>query len=304
MKGNKVKAIGARVLQWKRTRGYRGGRHGVKGKNLAKIARQERELLERWQERFRGASRIAPVVQQAREKALWREDALSSAPPEVSFSHELERQFKTGLRSWEAVLPEMPDYDEAMVALATTSTATATGSATYIEVERAGVQVQTSGAVDWSSLFTIRYKAIQDRFGTREQVQQLLRALNPRRTAEFDTACELVEVFQGGAQPQVAAGIAMRNVLEHFKGDLWNRAKRPYEQKGFRWNVMVARLAKTGPGTVPHQTLLDQADTHGQLHDELTQVAKALQQVSGRQVMSLLTRLQDHLLIVLSSVNL
>ncbi len=303
MKRNKGKSFGARVRQWRSTRGYGKAKRRVKGEKLARIARQERELLERWQERYKGASRVAAVIQQAKEKALWREDALSNAPPEVSFSRWLERQLKTGLRSWEAVLPEMPEYDEASIGLANASTATASGSATYIEVERAGVEVQTSGAVNWSSLFMIRYEAIQDRLGTRAQVQQLLGALNPDRSAEYDTACELVEVFQAGSQPQVAAGIAMRNLLEHLKGDLWKRAKRPHDQK-FRWDVMVDRLAKTGPSTAPYQTLLDEGDTHKQLHSDLSEVAKDRRQASGQQLMSLLTRLQDHLLIVLSSVKL
>lgn len=279
----------------------------IEGKNilsdeLGKIAREKRQHLENWLACHKEASPAAPTVERAWELAKWEENALINAPAEVCFDPVIERQMSNELTLWQSALPQMPQYNHDQIRQVYTSSFTS-GSAMYTQISKTSQQLQDPEIEQWSTQYTERYETIQHRHNRREEVLKLLGSLNPERVEEFEKACEACESVQGGWLSQEDAGIAMRNVLEHVKGDLWQVAKRPHEQK-FKWPIMVDRLSKTGPGTHMYQTLLDEETKHRQLHTELTHVAKNMKSVSGRDVVVLMTRLQDHLFIVLSSIEL
>ena len=269
----------------------------------AEIAREKRQYLEQWLASHREASEAAPDVRQALERSQWEEDALGNAPVEVAFEPDLKEQMKGELTSWQLVLPPMPLYDRGQISQVFATNSTASGSAIYTQVYQAGQEVQTPGVTNWSNRYTAEYEAIQCRHKRHEMVCEKLGLLNPRRVDEFDKAWKAAEDGQGRWLTQENAGIAMRNVLEHVKGDLWERARCRHSE-AMTWRIMAQRLSKAPAGTVGRQTLLDQKSTYDTLHRELTDVAKNLTSASTRDIGSLMTRLQDHLLIVLSSVEL
>ena len=269
---------------------------------LTEMAREKRKHLESWLTDYKQASQAAPLVQQAWELAKWEEDALNDTPKGMSFDPTTVEQLRNEVSSWQSVLRPMPAYDHSEIALVNSS-ASSGGTAIYTQISYAGQQVQDPIVEDWSTRHTEQYETMQSRHNRRAQVRRLLGCLNPDRVEEFERAWEALEGVRGQWLSQEKAGIAMRNLLEHSKGDLWQIAKRPHEQK-FKWPIMVQRLSKTGKGTLAYRTLLSHERTHRQLHQELTQVAKNLRSVSRRDVTALMTRLQDHLFVVLSSVTL
>ena len=77
---------------------------------------------------------------------------------------------------------------------------------------------------DWGTRHAQEYESLQDDLGREAEVRELLCALKPELASEFTQAAGEVSKCLAGTSTQASAGIAMRNVLEHYKGELFDRA--------------------------------------------------------------------------------
>lgn len=108
---------------------------------------------------------------------------------------------------------------------------------------------------------------------------------------------------QGKVSPgedDVSAGIAMRNLLDHYKGKIYEAARKS-PGENMTWEKMVKALTTFPPETIGYTTLLGEEATWSSLKSELSDVAK--NRAHGRiEVLNVL--LLTHLFTVLSLVTL
>ena len=126
------------------------------------------------------------------------------------------------------------------------------------------------------------------------KVAKHLQALGHDREAEFDHARKLV--YEPATEPfnADAAGNALRYVLSHWKGELWERVRDRRKQK-FNWEDMALRLIKLPPSDYRAVVLIQQKHVHDDLHKALTGLSKRENSVSKFDLEVLFRRLVDHI---------
>jgi hypothetical protein len=265
-----------------------------------RLAKEKRDYVEQWLANFDKASAIAPSMRQVLEVEKWQYETIVNAPSaaiEIP-SQQLNKELDQELQEWKVVLPPMPHYDVGNVNRAIAGT-TVSILSLYTVVQDAR-QLPSEEVQSWSRHYATAYEDIQKLSERRTKVRDLLLTLNPARANEFDIAVKNYEEAIGGWREPESAEIAIRNVLEHYKGDLLEKAKQK-EQK-VSWATMADRLSAEPMGTPAHQQLIDQEKIWNELHSTLTKIAKRLN-VSA-DLIAVHTKFLDHLFIVLSLIKI
>jgi hypothetical protein len=153
---------------------------------------------------------------------------------------------------------------------------------------------------EWGNRYSNEYLALQDRLKREGEVLNLLSKLKPSLGHEFKQASNDVKKCLANNISQISAGIAMRNVLEHFKGELFELArKHPREQK-LNWSKIADRLVVSG-------TLRDrfkiQEKRWNQLQQRLSKLAKCHITIDNLELKSIFAEFIDHIYISLSLVQ-
>ncbi len=271
---------------------------------IRKVAQDHQAYLEAWLESLEQAMTFAPAVKQALEVKKWEVDALIEAPStidELPIS-QLATLYSEDFLNLKRSLPEIPQYNPQLVATALTNTV-AGGTVTYNFVRFAGdlPEAQTKA---WSAKYSTMYHEMQTAHGRSLVVRNLLHNVHANLAAEFDEI-EIDFSFIFGQSNQSVA-IKMRNVLEHYKGQLLEKAiKRPAEQK-IDWTMMVERLCLAPNGSIPYHQMITQETTWRHLHSRLTEAAKNQHWKGGAatDITTLHAEFIDHLYTVLSLIKL
>jgi hypothetical protein len=118
---------------------------------------------------------------------------------------------------------------------------------------------------------------------------------------EFNLAIDKAFYYRGtDLDKSVSAGIALRNLHEHYKGKLFSVAKtQPKENMTFE--LALNRLASHPADSLPYSILINQIDTWSQLHKKLTETAKNKSQIDIKQSA---VELVAHIYTVLSLTNI
>lgn len=261
------------------------------------LAHQKRVYLADWLEGAKSIQAAVPNVQRQLDLAAWDEQALSDAPREVedvicgSVAPLLEQDLETIHKA----LPELPRVElrQVYVSDATTSTS----SMVIYHLASVAQSSHDSQIETWGYRHCKRYETLQGELGRETEVRGLLYTLKDKLGHEFDDAVSAYRMAQAGIGIQPNVGIAMRNVLEHYKGELMTRACDPNEQK-VTWEQMADRLV-TNPG-VPRQRFLLQEKVWETLHARLTGIAKNRGQLDLPGLKTIFVEFVDHLYVTLS----
>jgi hypothetical protein len=262
-----------------------------------------RQHLEDWLTRFEKAKEVEPLVRQAIELKRWEDEVYRTAP-EAARDGAWDYTFQaytTILEDLRSTLPEMPDYNPANVR-ATTVSGSASGTIVYNYVRSTGDICDLETQI-WSKRYVTAYHTIQNTFHRAATVGLLLGKLHPNLAAEFNEV-EADVLYTTMASEGVA--IRMRNVLDHYKGELFNLALRPPREQKCTWQIMADRLCISPVGSPPHQQLSAQEDQWKQLKQRLSDAAKNTGWKNNAYVdmTAIRTTYLDHLYTVLSLVRL
>jgi hypothetical protein len=200
------------------------------------------------------------------------------------------------------VLPMMPNYNQFdldnFMTLASSGT-----SQIYDYVAQIG-DWGVTGAQEYSTAYIKDYQAIQIKYGQSATVRELLEKFNnPDLMERFDKASGAYSQAVSGAGERSAAALAMRNLLDGVKGELWERARQA-KKENMTWNIMAERLAKGKPGGLEHQQLLDQEEKRASLIDRLSKIIKHREGGTYVNLDTVWTQLLDHIQAVLGLVNI
>ena len=197
-------------------------------------------------------------------------------------------------------LPLPPDYDPVTLGITgVISTIGSTGA--YTTIINAGL-VDDLDLNQWSKEFTHPYYELQKKQSRFDVVREKIQLLDPNRVKELDESANAYLTSKNDASERVKAGTCMRNVLEHYKGDLFVYARK-WPKENMTWKKMCSRLVINSPSGVEFETLLIQEREWSKLHSQLSTVLKKQRPSVMLNLESLWVKLIDHLYIVLGLID-
>ena len=128
--------------------------------------------------------------------------------------------------------------------------------------------------------------------------------LNPDRVSELRGAQQKYILSKTEMEDKVDAGIWIRNVLEHFKGDILQLAKTSDKENTPSWEKMSQRLTGKTTTSIECSEMIKQKVEWKRLHEELTKIAKNPKYAKNANLEIIWIEFIDHLFIVLGLINL
>jgi len=125
---------------------------------------------------------------------------------------------------------------------------------------------------NWASTYRPKVEALQSQVANIAFVSEKLESLSPKCAGEFRESVSEHRKFMAGTATASGAGILLRNVVEHTKGELialsQKRGKRGNPPK---WQEMAALL---GRDQMAIERLATQETAYDKLHGKLSDIAK------------------------------
>jgi hypothetical protein len=137
--------------------------------------------------------------------------------------------------------------------------------------------------------------------GRENVIRELVGKLKPGLVGEFDNAAAAYRASLAGTNSQTNAGIALRNVIEHYKGEIMNMARRHPKDQKVSWPQMAECFV--GNVGVARQRFTQQETVWCDLQQRLSGLAKGRILLNQSELRTLYTEFIDHLYIVLSLVH-
>lgn len=265
-----------------------------------KLANEKKRHISNWLSQAKTIADAVPKVQQQLELASWETSALSDAPDEIitHLSGNLNSSLCQDLEIMKQALPQMPEID-----LKILNASTGSMSVTAADVYKITDHARWSVVVlisEWGNRYSNEYLALQDRLEREGEVLNLLTKMKPSLGHEFKQASNDVKKCLANNISQISSGIAMRNVLEHFKGELFELARKHLREQKLNWSEIADRLVVSG-------TLRDrfkiQEERWNHLQQRLSRLAKGHITIDNLELKSIFAELIDHIYISLSLIQ-
>lgn len=243
-----------------------------------------RDLIHRistWLEINKENQKAVKPLTEILEVLRWAQESINTMPPEVktSFQAGILYANMAGVQTaLEMYLPPVHPVNVSGITSIGSSTSSITSAALLLNP--GGLTRSDITGSSWLLERSEAYKKLQERQEKSRRVRELLGALqtrvpsDPNLIAEFDYMME--KTAQGkvsSGEDDVSAGIAMRNLLDHYKGKIYEAARKAPDEN-MTWAKMVERLTTFSPGTIGYTTLLGEEATWSNLKSELSDVAK------------------------------
>lgn len=260
------------------------------------LANQKKVYLQGWLDNAKSIQTVVPKVRQVLELSAWQASALADAPQEVP--EQVTTFLKEDLQMLRRELPELPKVAPTAVYLSDATTST-TSDVIYLAACDAQSN-QDFKVRNWGTQQCQAYETLQGHLGRVKDVRALLSRLESSLATEFDEAVSAYERLLAGTDTQPGAAIAMRNVLEHYKGELMNLARQhPREQKP-SWQEMAERLV--APDRIARDRFALQEVKWQDLQQRLSRTAKGHVFLIYADLKRTFAEFIDHLYIVLCLV--
>jgi hypothetical protein len=240
-------------------------------------------------------------VQQQLDCAEWEERALSEVPNETEFTipGHVTASLAEDLDTLHQALPKMPEIKYHLI-----DTSAATTSTTSVKVYQLTDNARHSSNSkirDWGTIYGTQYENLQNQHGREQEVRNLLHNLKPELAVEFDQAVSEYRAALADTGSNTSAGIALRNVHDHYKGEIMNLARQSIEKQKITWQQMANQLVDDVGVARPR--FQDQQKEWHDLQQCLSELAKGKAQLKQSELKSIFTKFIDHLHIVLSLIN-
>jgi hypothetical protein len=257
--------------------------------------------LDDWLNQAKSVQKAVPKVQQQLELAKWEEETLSGVPNQAAniIPSDVTSSLAEDLEIVHKALPKIPQIN--LVALDVSVATTSTTSVRIYQVTDHARRSDDPQICGWGTKHSEQYEALQNQLGREQEVRSLLHKLKPSLAIEFDGALSEYRAVLAGTGSQTNAGIALRNVIEHYKGEVMNLARRHNKEQNITWEQMSDRLVDN-VGVARHR-FQEQEKKWNDLQGRLSKLAKGRIQLDQSELRSVFTEFIDHLYIVLSLIN-
>lgn len=147
------------------------------------------------------------------------------------------------------------------------------------------------------------YVILQQKQNRISTVKNLLRKLDQKLVVELELSEKELQHFKNRTSEVIVPATALRNVLQHFKGQLLLKARNTLKETP-NWSAMASRLVITGISSPEHSTLEGQGTTHNQLYNRLSNILKGNLQATSTDMEEIFIEVTDHFYTVLSLIRL
>jgi hypothetical protein len=214
------------------------------------------------------------------EVLKWEKDSISDMPESIKLLFDKDL-FNDKIGTTEILLQEFAPPIPNVNTTGLTDLVSATTSATFAPILHV-YKTPSHEAKKWIQRTIKSYEEIQKQNNAVSKTRDLIQKLQEKSAASPNLCEEYNIMIEKGLyyrttelDKRMSAGIALRNVLEHYKGRLQQLAKYPTEQKTPSWEMMVERLSRYPKESPLYLQLLEEEKTYNRLHDnELTPLAK------------------------------
>jgi hypothetical protein len=278
------------------------GECGMKNK-LRKAAEARLAYLREWLSRIKEAQDRVSDVQDMVERTEWEFKVFTELPDDAQeFIYPgLIDNYELGNKHLYGTLPLPPRYTATV--MSGTASVTVSGSSDVYSFVSQARQIDIPDINLWSGKHIRLYKEIQETQTRFDKIKRQLGSLSVNRVKELDVAQKSYAAAISDLGERVTAGITMRNLLEHFKGDLFEKARnRPREN--MTWQRMTERMSIGQVGEIEYQELINQERKWNSLQQRLSEVAKGQRHGLVADLEDIWTKLTDHLFTVLGIIKL
>lgn len=272
----------------------------MKGKELLEVAHQRLTYLREFINRIKKANEQVPAIQDMIEQTVWEVTLLEDLPIEAEklIPSNYPEKYKADNEYLIRNLPLAPAYNPNSVN--STASITTSGSSDMYSILSDAEETYGGDIIAWSSPYKASYRHIQEKQSRFENVIQKMQILNPDRIEELRKAKKLFSNAIANIEERIAAGTAMRNLIEHFKGDLFEMARK-HDRENMTWRRMAERLAL---GDFELDELINQETIWNSLHARLSSVLKNQKSGMSDNLEDIWTNLMDHVFTILGIIKI
>ena len=238
-------------------------------------------LLSDWLERAREVRELEPYVQQAYQNTIWQRDSLYAIPDDApDLNASAVRSLENSRNILENYFPEILKSPRQYTDVSSFNATVISGSSntfSYLNQISPNLSQDQQDRINPQIASYVELHQRQNRIST---VKTLLAKLDQGLVDELELAENELQHFKNRTSDVIAPASALRNVLQHFKGQLlFNARNTPKETPN--WSLMVNRLVIAGVSTPEHSTLEGEGAAHSQLYDKLSRILKGNLQVTS-----------------------
>jgi len=267
---------------------------------MSDAPRKIRDHLGAWLDSQREAAKLVPDVQRAFEDAEWQYEAVTylglAAPEKVG--EILDPSLELSYQQLRKSLPLPPEYG-AQIFSAVVTGVTSSTSSVYAAIHTTLDLPQYRPAAE---KHLAAYQSLQHRHEREARVREMLAERFPTSAAQYGVAEAAYMVCRSQKSQCAAAASELRNLLDRFKGELFEQACR-HLSENMTWVRMVERLVPPSKPTTQRDILSQQESQRGQLYGRLTDYAKRRLEPGSDELGHLWAESLDHLYIMCVGVR-
>lgn len=275
-------------------------------KNLKKAIEQaesNRKDLSDWLEKAAEIRQVEPYVQQAYDVISWECESfkkIAENAPDLNSEVVNSLQFSGEVSS--KYLPRITIESDWSRIVAVPATAISGSSMTFEYLNEIYPQVAHE---DQAKILPqiVSYKFLQENQKRYESLTEVLREMNSSIEEEFQAAFIELKHYKNCTSKVFSPATAIRNALQHFKGELFFRARRSAKDTP-NWQIMAERLVLEKPPSPEYNILLQEEQKHSVLYDKLSKILKGNVAISPDELENLFIEVSDHMHSVLSLLTL
>lgn len=283
----------------------------IMSKKLADLVDKKRKCLSDYLKGIKKCNEIVPAVRRAKEDADWLSEVLKEAPPVAARDlgkPQLEGVIRQDLDIWTGNLPSLKINPSVI----TNSGSAASGTASEVVFKRLIDFKENSkdpSVTSFAESYIEDYIQLQTKQNKSDEVYNDLTKINSNLAKEFKQANQACLKADNGILQANEAAINMRNVLEHFIGELLELTRRLEKRQVKKkikeqWLFISKNLAIGGTSSPEYELLQPKHKDHEEIHDELTKICKSQIPSPLPRLIILHIRWLDHLFTSLKLINL
>lgn len=275
---------------------------------MEEINEHQRQLKE-FLENYKNLTDLYPYVRQAYDLATFKKELADTIPADLGDEYKLKlsNSLTDGIDYYKTNLPSItmgPSFSGSLGL--TMSISGATGSIAILsDIENFCNPKYNS----WTGDFIGKYAILQSSQDRKNYILTTLNIISSKVANEFELAVRSYEKYIGSSTNQNDCGINCRNVLEHLKGELFDKAlsqaknTTPTKQKIKDFLEMADFLAIGGIGSVEHRQLQTEATINTSIWTDFTNVAKNRNPETMTSMQAKFSAFIDHLYNTLTLVD-
>ena len=275
---------------------------------MEEINEHERQLKE-FLDKYKNLTDIYPYISQAYDLAKFKKEVADTIPSDLEneYKIKLSDSLIDGIDYYKTNLPKInmgPSFSASSGL--TRSISGTTGSISILsDIE----SFCDSKYNSWTSDLIGKYTIIQDNQERKNYIMTALNTISSKVANEFKLSISSYEKFVGNLTNQNDCGINCRNVIEHLKGELFDKALKqakiitPTKQKIKDFLEMADHLAIGGIGSVEHRQLQTEATINAIIWADFTNVAKNRNPETLTSIQAKFSMFIDHLYNTLTLID-